>query len=171
MQLIIGLGNPGPEYAKTRHNLGFMVLDKLNLKFKLEKKLTAEISKDKNYICAKPQTYMNDSGLAVKKLCQFYKIKPDQLWVIQDDKDMILGKIRIRHMGSSGGHNGINSIIKELGTDKFNRIKIGIAPTDQKINATVDWVLGKFTKAEMPEINKAIDAVIKIIKTPINLPI
>lgn len=135
MKLIIGLGNPGKQYEKTRHNAGFMavdfLMDKIDLgSFKRQSKFKAEIAEGiiggKKIIIAKPQTYMNNSGEAVQLLQSFYKIDPEDIIVVYDELDLPLGKIRVRDEGSSAGHNGIKSIIEKLGTDKFMRIRIGI---------------------------------------------
>lgn len=145
MKLIVGLGNPGEQYIVTRHNLGFLVLDEYARKlgergkgqgarWENNKKLQSEIIK-KNYpltpepstlILARPQTYMNKSGLAVAKLVSYYKIKPENLVVVHDDLDLVLGKIKIRLGGAGAGHHGVESIIKALGTDKFVRVRLGI---------------------------------------------
>lgn len=160
MRLIIGLGNPGKEYQKTRHNIGFKALDKIAKDFKIQKKLSAEIAKKNNIIYAKPLTYMNESGLAIKRISQFYKIKFSDILIIHDDKDLPLGKIRIRRDGSAGGHNGIKSIIEQLGTNKFNRLRIGINNPEKKIRDTAYYVLNDFSLAEQKKI-KAILALIK----------
>ena len=119
MKLIIGLGNPGKQFNKTRHNIGFEVLDQARTdfdlpKFKLDKKLKAEITKNKNIILAKPQTYMNLSGEAVMAIKKYYKIKIEDIIVIHDDIDLPVGKIRISQGSSSGGNKGVQSIIKNL---------------------------------------------------------
>jgi len=159
MILIIGLGNPGPEYAFTRHNAGFLALDtfaeSLNvLSFKFEKKFNAEISQitinGDTVILAKPQTFMNSSGEAVQKLMQFYKIHPHNCWVIFDELDLPLGAIKIRKNGGSGTHNGLKSIVAMVGRE-FPRFRIGIesrglsAPEKQD---THSFVLTTFTKQE-----------------------
>ncbi|MFA5994909.1 MAG: aminoacyl-tRNA hydrolase [Patescibacteria group bacterium] len=157
MKLIVGLGNPGKQYEKTRHNIGFRVLDEICDNWTLQKSCQALICKNDTIIYAKPQTFMNLSGLAVKKLWQFYKIEIKDILVVYDDKDLPFGKLRFRTKGSSGGHNGMNSIIAELGTSEFPRLRIGIAPTDSQtiIHDTADYVLAKFSKEEeklLPEI-------------------
>lgn len=137
MILIVGLGNPGKEYATTRHNLGFMVLDalaaKLSVDFKSSSKWSAEIvqtSGGNKAILAKPTTFMNNSGLAVSKLAQFYQISPADIWVVSDDLDLPFGTIRVRQGGNSGGHNGLNSIIEQLGSNEFCRLRVGICRPD-----------------------------------------
>ncbi len=133
MKFIVGLGNPGPEYENTRHNIGFMVLDKL------VRELGAEVpawerDEKKNVVTArigevllvKPVTFMNKSGFAIRALVDFYKAAPSDVWVVHDDIDLPLGKIRIRSSGASAGHNGVSSIIEQLKTDKFIRFRLGI---------------------------------------------
>lgn len=145
MKLIIGLGNPGEKYEKTRHNLGFMVLeqflkdsesvrntvweDNAKLKssiFKLEWDSKKVDRKTEKVILAKPKTYMNNSGLAVSLLANFYKVPPIDIWIIHDELDLPLGTLKIRFGGSGAGHHGIESILEKLGTDKFWRIRLGI---------------------------------------------
>lgn len=136
MKLIVGLGNPGSKFEYTRHNIGFMVVERLvkdrfsllpSLKaWKKEEKFLSEVCKADDYIVAKPQTYMNLAGLAVAKLANFYKVKPSDILVIHDDIDLPIGKIRIRAGGASAGHHGIDSIIKNLHTDSFVRFRLGI---------------------------------------------
>lgn len=150
MKLIVGLGNPGEKYEKTRHNLGFMVLERFlkdsssvkdtvwrgSDKFKSQIAQFDWTSKKKKtterVILAKPQTYMNNSGLAVSLLVNFYKILPSDVWVIYDELDLPLGAMKIRFGGASAGHHGINSIITKLGTDKFWRFRLGIGQSHAK---------------------------------------
>src|SRR3989344_7712140 len=134
MKLIIGLGNPGEKYLKTRHNLGFEVVDKYvsSIKYKVsweeEKKFKANIAKiSPDLWLIKPQTYMNNSGQAVVALADYFKItSPEDIVIIHDDLDLILGKIKIRQGGAAGGHHGVESIINALGSDKFVRLRLGI---------------------------------------------
>ncbi len=163
MKIIVGLGNPGEKYEKTRHNLGFMVLDHLLEKFEpLNKtfwdkapKLKAEVKqikyKDTPLLLVKPQTFMNDSGIAVAKILAYYKVEPVDLYVIHDDLDLPYGKIRIRFGGSGGGHHGIESIIEHIG-DKFLRIRLGIgsdSPQKEDNKRKVeDYVLGRISSQE-----------------------
>jgi len=168
MKLIFGLGNPGKKYELTRHNVGYLVIDQLvnqarvlNLKRQnLGKKFFSEIFVINNKIfLAKPLTFMNKSGKAVKAVMKFYKISLENLIVISDDLDLELGKIRERDSGSSGGHKGLQSIIDELGTDKFKRIKIGIGRS--KVIPPEKWVLQKFSKEEKKIIDEAVEKVVK----------
>jgi PTH1 family peptidyl-tRNA hydrolase len=157
--LIIGLGNPGTEYKSTRHNVGFMAADFLagtDAKWKKEKNaLVAKVENNKIFV--KPQTFMNNSGLAVQSLMTFYKIPVENLIVIHDDMDLKIGNVRIKKGGGSGGHNGIKSIDSVVGPE-YKRIRIGVGhPRD--INSPIDpsdWVLGKFTKDELEKINTVI---------------
>ena len=162
MKLIVGLGNPGKEYEKTRHNAGFLTVASL------AKKLNIELDKSKckaiygiyrfngeKIIIAQPQTYMNNSGEAVVSLMKFYGIDIKDVIVVHDDLDLPLGKLRLRYQGSCGGQNGMRNIIELTGTSDINRIRIGISK-DSKID-TKDYVLGKFHKEEYEEFKKAID--------------
>ena len=155
MKLIIGLGNPGKQYQKTRHNIGFMVLDVLleklasEAKWELSKKFNAEICElnfnNNKIILAKPMTFMNASGEATQLITHFYKLTHEDLIVIHDDKDLKLGDIRVQTDRSDAGHNGIKSIIQHLGTQNFTRVRIGIASANEKkMKDTADFVLGKF---------------------------
>jgi len=159
--MIIGLGNPGRQYAQTKHNIGFMMIDELAKRLNVDvSKLEFEAATGTTFVdgekvfLVKPQTFMNDSGRAVRPLMGFYQIQPDEILVVQDDMDMTLGQLRFRQKGSAGGHNGIKSIISALGTDKFDRLKIGIQhPQKQKV---VDWVLTPFSKQDQPAIDEGI---------------
>lgn len=149
MKLIVGLGNPGKDYENTRHNIGFMIIDNyvgsVNWKEKYNALYIEQIINGEKIVFVKPLTYMNLSGNSVIQFVNFYKIAPGDIIVIQDDLDLPLGKVRIKNNSSSGGHNGIKSIIDRLGTNSFIRIKIGISNT---IYDTKDYVLGKFNKEE-----------------------
>lgn len=187
MILIVGLGNPGEKYQNTRHNLGFMVLDKLARKF-LSLKQT-KWQEDKKFNClllrippnillVKPLTFMNASGVAVKKLADFYKIESQNIWVIHDDVDLPLGKIKIRPGGGSAGHRGVESIIRELGTDKFVRFRLGIGHPNRIANSkyqisnirrqmpklTEKYVLGEFGTEEKSEVKQMIKKTVKAVE-------
>ena len=147
--LIVGLGNPGEKYARTRHNLGFLALDLLAEQQKLKvnrikyKALVAETEfGGARCLLMKPQTYMNLSGEAVREAAQFYKIPSDHVLVIYDDVSLPVGKLRVRPSGSAGGHNGIKNIILHLGTDAFPRVKIGVGAPEHPDHEMVDWVIG-----------------------------
>ncbi len=131
MFLIVGLGNPESKYAGTRHNLGFNVIDELRRKleagnWKLEDKFKAEVLKINNLILARPQTYMNLSGMAISNIASYYKIPPENIIIIYDELDLSLGHIKVRVGGSAAGHHGVESVIEKLGTDKFIRVRLGI---------------------------------------------
>ncbi len=160
IRLIVGLGNPGSEYEGTRHNVGFEVLDllaaALNLNWERDRKSKALIARrGTEIILAKPQTYMNLSGQSVAYLAGFYKVPKDGMVIVYDDVDTVLGKIKFKAKGSSGGHNGIKSIIACLGTDEFPRLKIGIGATGGRCEM-VGHVLGKFSEEELPLIKDAL---------------
>lgn len=158
--IIIGLGNPGEKYQRTRHNTGFMVLDLLSSSsWKKNSRCQASIcslkSKGKDIILAKPLTFMNKSGLSVSKLKNYYRINTlENIWVVYDDLDLPLGKIRIRPQGRPGGHNGIASIIEQLGTDQFPHFRLGIS--NKQIFNSIDYVLSKFNSKEKPIIQEAL---------------
>jgi len=173
MKLIAGLGNVGDKYCFTRHNAGFMVLDRWsysdNFSFKQESKLKAFISKAKvgteDIIFIKPTTFMNLSGEAVRAVMDYYKIGVEDIIIIYDDIALDAGKIRLRASGSDGGHNGIKSIIKHIGTDKFNRIKVGIGP---QIGPSEHYVLQNFSKEQMEILKEVLDKTIEATKCLIN---
>lgn len=156
MKLIIGLGNPGKEYVNTRHNIGFMILDHYNNDCLWKKKWNSLYQETKinneKVLLVKPLTYMNLSGNSVIEFVNFYKINLEDILVIQDDLDLEIGKYRLKINSSSGGHNGIKSIIEKLNSNAFARLKIGIS--NNKNIDTKDYVLGKFTKEEQGILNK-----------------
>ena len=173
MKIIVGLGNPGPKYGKNRHNTGFMTVQALFNKLKGAewkesskfKSLIAETTlNEEKTLLVKPMTMMNLSGVAVAKILKFYKESPENLTIIYDDLDLPLGTIRVREKGSAGTHNGMKSIIAELGTEDFARIRLGIesrgetAPEQQD---TSSYVLSDFTASEEPIIKKAIEEALK----------
>lgn len=173
MHLIVGLGNPEKEYEGTRHNAGFLVIDKLladsESETKFDKKSNADVAKStinkKRVLLAKPLTYMNNSGIAVRALLDFYKLKPEDLIVIHDDKDIPLGETRVQTDRGPAGHNGVKSIIEHLGTKNFMRIRVGVAPAAQtEIKDTGNFVLGKFTKEEIKKLKKVIENTVKEIE-------
>ena len=158
--MVVGLGNPGPEYDKTRHNIGFELVDEMakerDLKWRRDRKFRAKItSTTSSLILAKPITYMNLSGTAVARLARFHKLKPDQILVVYDDVDLPIGRLRFRANGSAGGHNGIKSIIEYLGTKEFARLKIGIGAAGGR-EAMVGHVLGRFDQEEWREMQKVL---------------
>ena len=163
---LIGLGNPGKKYSQSRHNRGFLLLENLankyNSNFLLKEKLKSSCSEFKinrsSYRLFLPNTFMNNSGDAVRAIVDWYKINLDQVFIIVDDKDLPLGKIRFRKKGSSGGHNGLKSIIEKLQTENFNRIRIGIGspPSIQGRNNfnTISHVLGNISTEEKSVLDK-----------------
>tara|TARA_Y100000991_G_scaffold66361_1_gene49592 strand:+ start:324 stop:926 length:603 start_codon:yes stop_codon:yes gene_type:complete len=170
---LIGLGNPGKKYSKTRHNIGFMVLENLSKKynsnFLLKDKIKSCCSEfkinDSTYRLFLPNTFMNNSGDAVRAILDWYKVDLDQIFIIVDDKDLPLGTIRFRKKGSSGGHNGLKSIIEKLQTNHFNRIRIGIgSPPSIKGTSnfnTISHVLGNITLEEDSILDKVYNKVIE----------
>ncbi|MDD7288643.1 MAG: aminoacyl-tRNA hydrolase [Clostridiales bacterium] len=168
--LVVGLGNPGPKYEWTRHNMGFLVIDELaeresipvqRLKFKALTN-TAVIG-GRSVLLMKPTTYMNLSGEAVGQAARFYKIPPERVLVISDDVALPQGKLRVRRSGSAGGHNGLKNIIAHLGSDQFPRVKVGVGGKPHPDSDMADWVLSPFTgqdrKAMEEAISRAADAV------------
>lgn len=174
MKIIVGLGNPGGEYANTRHNIGFMVVDRLarelgtnTLAWEKDDKKNVLMAKVGGIILVKPLTFMNKSGFAVKAILDFYKLTPDDVWIIHDDIDLPLGKIRIRQSGASAGHNGVDSVITQLKTDKFVRFRLGIGrgkestgrEDDKNMHhrAVISFVLSKFRDREAGSFKHLID--------------
>ena len=180
MNIIIGLGNPGEKYAKTRHNVGFIALnyiaEKKGLSWKTDKKFNALIAKDDNTLYIKPLTFMNNSGLAVQYAMSYYKLLPkklgimkeknadlsDILTIIHDDLDIEFGKIKNGINRGPAGHNGIKSIISHLKTKNFKRIRIGIKGEKPEQMKTSDYVLARFTNNEEEELHKNIIPTIKL---------
>ena len=189
MKLIVGLGNPGTKYEKTRHNVGFMVVEQFlkdfepvkdtlwidNKKFKSD---IAEINwqpfhgKEEKVILAKPKTYMNNSGLAVQLLTSFYKVPTSDVWIVHDDIDLPIGSMKIRFGGGTAGHHGAESIMEQLGTDKFWRFRLGIGVKSQRpeakgqmIKNVEDFVLGNFTGAERGKVKDMVKKGSKAIQT------
>lgn len=182
MKLVIGLGNPGKQYQKTRHNIGFIVLDALQeklsrhedgiplaagkeeriSKWELSKKFNAEVSgltlNNEKIILAKPMTFMNESGIAVQLLTHFYKLTARDLIIVHDDKDLKLGDIRIQTDKSSAGHNGVQSIIDHIGTQNFTRVRIGVASDNpRKMQDTAKFVLKKFGLFEKKKVDEVVE--------------
>jgi len=173
MKIIIGLGNPEEKYFETRHNVGFAFLDKLQKdlnfpEFSLENKFKAAISKDKEIILAKPQTFMNLSGDAVKAILDFYKLTPADIVVIHDDLDVRIGDYKVATDSRSAGHNGVQNIIDNLGTQEFTRIRIGVGQDQDGVLAcrldAHDFVLGKFSKEELEKIKSIEENILEEIR-------
>ena len=162
--MIVGLGNPGSQYEKTRHNAGFLALERL------EKQLNAPAEKlrhkalctqvtyaGQKLLLVKPQTFMNASGLAVRQAADFYKIPPERIIVIFDDISLAVGRLRVRPSGSAGGHNGIKSIISSIGSDQFPRVKVGVGAKPHPDYDLADWVLSVIPRQEQPAFQSALD--------------
>ncbi|MBI2552006.1 aminoacyl-tRNA hydrolase [Candidatus Uhrbacteria bacterium] len=186
MKLIVGLGNPGKEYEKTRHNVGFLAVDGIARdlqfsKWKMEKKLEAEVCRGfiasccEDVILAKPQTFMNNSGAAVKKLTVNYRLTTDDLLIVHDDLDLELGTLRLSYGSGSAGHNGVQSIIDALGTKDFWRLRVGIGRPPQapslKIREgregyddTTKFVLQRFPRLSQGKVRKAIAAAVAAVQ-------
>lgn len=173
MKLIVGLGNPGEKYSKVRHNLGFMVVDEFRHKgdwgdWGNKGEFKSEIIKKGDIILVRPQTYMNNSGMAISGLVNFYKVKPLDVIVSYDELDLPLGKIKVRMGGAAAGHHGVESIIKSLGTDKFIRVRLGIGNLrtksgehkGQSINAE-KFVLEPFLHSEKSQVKHMIKKALK----------
>lgn len=186
MKLIVGLGNPGEKYEQTRHNLGFQVIEKLVKDVSSENtsgwdsldKVKSEVSsilfKNEKVILAKPKTYMNNSGMAVSLLTSFYKVTPQDIWIVYDELDLPVGTLKIRFGGAAAGHHGVESIIEKLGTDQFWRFRLGIGVTHphtgqaarldgrghtisrQKLKDVTKHVLGRFASGEQGKIRELI---------------
>ncbi len=155
MKLVVGLGNPGKKYQNSKHNIGYMVLDSYaksnNIKYRKSIKFTSEVAVQDNLILLKPKTFMNNSGNAVRRVSDYYKILPEDILVVSDELNLPFLKLRLRGSGSAGGHNGIKSIIRDMNTEEFKRLRIGIGR-----NSSVEMkndVLSDFNKAEMKNLN------------------
>ena len=173
LRLVVGLGNPGDRYAGTRHNVGFMALEAMTrregTRFRSMPKLHGELAElglgAERLRLLMPQTFMNDSGRAIRAALDWFDLDVNQLLVVVDDMDLPLGRLRLRAKGSAGGHNGLRSTIQHLGTQDFARLKIGIgAPgrtPEERRARTVSHVLGSFSKEEQPLLETVLDAVLK----------
>ncbi len=167
MKLVVGLGNPGERYASTRHNVGFLVLDEIIKKYvaspHVNKKLGAILYfLDKERLLLKPQIFMNRSGGPVANIVRFYKIKPEDLLVVHDDVDLEFGDIKHQFAKGSAGHKGVDSIIESLGTDEFNRVRVGIGrpTTPMEVDS---WVLQKFSGEEIKKLHNIITRTVEVI--------
>ena len=166
--LVAGLGNPGAEYARTRHNAGFMAVErfgkKLGADWKNEAKFRSRVARcevgGRKVILCEPQTYMNASGEAVAPLTAYYKVSQERILVVVDDADLPFGQIRLRAEGSSGGHHGLESIEQQLGTRQFARLKVGIGRTDRGLREITGHVLGKFGPEEAELLEKVLDRIV-----------
>ena len=176
LRLVVGLGNPGTKYEGTRHNIGFMALERMasreGFSFRQQSKLHGLAAEhgigESRLRLLMPQTYMNDSGRSIRAALDWFGFTPEQLLVLVDDMDIPLGRLRLRAQGSAGGHNGLRSTIQHLGTQSFPRLRIGIgAPADnpaERRARTVSHVLGPFSRAEQSEVDAVLDGVLEAIQ-------
>lgn len=159
IRLVAGLGNPGPEYQFTRHNIGFLVVDRLAARlgasWEKSSKWDAQVAKVDGVFLVKPMTFMNCSGEPLRALTQFYKIPPGEALVVVDDFALPLGRLRIRQSGGPGGHNGLESVIVELQTEEIPRLRIGIGSAP--VQGSTDYVLGRFFEEEKPIVAAAVE--------------
>ena len=170
MKVIVGLGNPGDNYSLTKHNFGFWVIDKLVKQRSLTYKAGKGdyiFAQDEKLMFVKPTNYVNNSGIAIKQILNYFKIGVDDILVIYDDIDINLGKIKFRPQGSDGGHNGLKSIIYHINTDSFARLRIGIA-TSMKMRPSEKYVLKPFPKKYNNLINEVVDVSISGINYYLN---
>lgn len=180
MKIIVGLGNPGDKYSHNRHNVGFMVVDAFAtrilqsqiLKFSNNKKFNAEIVQTKEFILAKPQTYMNDSGISVSAIYHFYKVKSEDLYVIHDDLDITLGNYKIQHAKGPLVHYGVNSVEEKLGTENFWRVRVGVENREVRGNKGVRgevYSLQDFRPDERQTLENVISKIVDEISAVVSL--
>lgn len=170
IRCVAGLGNPGPEYTGTRHNIGFMVIDQLaaqlGLVWEKSTKWDAVTSKRGDLVLTKPMSFMNRSGYPLVAIAQFYKIAPSEILVVLDDLALPLGRIRIRASGGTGGHNGLDSVIMQFGSEEIPRLRIGIGAAPAA--GSVDYVLGHFFEEERTLVKSAIERSVEAIKCAVD---
>jgi peptidyl-tRNA hydrolase, PTH1 family len=170
IRLVAGLGNPGAEYAISRHNIGFMVVDQLAAQFgatwQRSTKWDALLAKCRDVLLAKPMSHMNRSGYPLFAIAQFYKNEPNEILVVLDDFSLPVGRLRLRLGGGSGGHNGLESIIAQFGTEQIPRLRIGIGAAPRE--GSVDYVLNSFFEEEKPIVRSAIDRATDAVKCAID---
>ena len=170
IRLVAGLGNPGPEYAATRHNIGFMVADQLAAQYgstwEKSSKWDALSAKCGSVLLIKPMSSMNRSGYPLFAVAQFYKILPQEMLIVLDDLALLVGRLRLRARGGSGGHNGLESIITQFGTEEIPRLRIGIGQAPRE--GSVDYVLNRFFDEEKPLVRSAISRAVEAVKCAID---
>jgi PTH1 family peptidyl-tRNA hydrolase len=170
IRLVAGLGNPGAEYAHTRHNIGFMVVDLLahenGLTWEKSSKWDAATAKYGDALLVKPASYMNRSGHPLFAIAQFFKVTPEEILVVLDDFSLPLGRLRIRQGGGPGGHNGLESIIVQFGTEEIPRVRFGIGPAP--VEGTTDYVLSNFLEEQKPVVRSAITRAADAVKCAID---
>ena len=170
IRLIAGLGNPGAEYDGTRHNIGFAVVDRLaaewGLTWQHEKRWHLLWSKGERAILVKPTSYMNRSGEPIQAIAQFYKITPTEMLIVLDDMDLPLGRLRLRPDGGTAGHNGLESVIVQFGTEEIPRLRVGIGAAPKE--GSVDYVLGRFFEEERPIVEKTVARAVEAVKWSID---
>jgi peptidyl-tRNA hydrolase, PTH1 family len=168
--MVVGLGNPGAEYQRTRHNIGFVVLDRLaadaRVTWERHAKWEALWTRSADLLLVKPQTYMNHSGYAVSAVAQFYQIEPQECLVVLDDITLELGRLRLRLKGSSGGQNGLESVLMHFATDEVPRLRVGIGAPPHA--AARDYVLGRFFEEELPTVEKTVARAAEAVKCAVD---
>lgn len=169
MWFLVGLGNPGSRYARTRHNVGFLVLEEfargsgLEFKEKADYRICSGSMDDEKIVLIEPLTFMNRSGGVVRKIAEKFSIPPEKIIVVHDDLDLETGRLKIRKRGSSGGHKGVESVIQNIGANNFIRIKIGIGRDE--FSPVEDYVLSKFRKDELPLVREAVSNAVHVIRS------
>ncbi|HKP04800.1 MAG TPA: aminoacyl-tRNA hydrolase [Chthoniobacterales bacterium] len=170
VRLVAGLGNPGPEYDGTRHNIGFAIVDRLaaelGLTWQHEKRWHLLWAKGERVILVKPTSYMNRSGEPIQAIAQFYKITPAEMLIVLDDMDLPLGRLRLRPDGGTAGHNGLESVIVQFGTEEIPRLRVGIGAAPKE--GSVDYVLGRFFEEERPIAEKTVARAVEAVKWSID---
>lgn len=172
MKVIVGLGNPGEKYLRNRHNIGFVVVDQLaklvdGSAWTESKKFKAEIIQSKEYMLVKPQTFMNDSGLSVAAICQFYKVKLTDLYIVHDDLDITIGSYKIQHGKGPQVHNGLKSIEEKLGSDQFWNVRVGVENREVRGNKGIPgmvYSLQDFTESEKEIVDQVIGRIVSELK-------
>ena len=170
VRLVAGLGNPGAGYAHTRHNIGFMIVDLLaheaGVTWEKSSRADAATAKLGNALLVKPASYMNRSGQPLHAIAQFFKISPEQILVVVDDFSLPLGRLRIRQSGGPGGHNGLESIIVQFGTEEIPRLRVGIGPAPSE--GSIDYVLSNFFEEEKPLVRSTVERAVEAVKCAVD---